>query len=52
MKGVAILETLSSYDPVYFLPKLSMLRKSCILQLESPFLFSVPNGIMLKLYVK
>jgi len=52
MKGIAIFETLSSCGPVYILSKYSILRKSCILQLDWPFAFSVPDGIMLNLYVK
>jgi len=52
MKGFAIFETLSSCSPVYILPKYSILRKSCIMQLDWPFVFFVPHGIMLKLYVK
>jgi len=52
MKGFAIFETLYSGGPVYLLPKYSILRKSCIMRLDWPFVFSVPHGIMLKLYVK
>jgi len=52
MKVFATFETLSSCGPVYILPNYIILRKSCILRLDSPFVFSVPHGIMLKLYVK
>ena len=52
MKGFAIFETLSSCGPVYILPEYSILIKSCIVQLDWLFVFSVPHGIMLKFYVK